>query len=637
MKAWLQRGFRVTAPLWRASELRVNWKGMTTTLPAYDEYDEVLQTLTAAVKTGPFLLREQDQDLILTDFAYNTAVSRAEASLDLLVVELGKGVIPQVTEDLEVPYIKGSRPLQDIVDEAERYIEQDKGDEACKAMEEGLVCIDRESELTKELADYYGLYAITLHLADRRSENERMLGFLDFYLRLKQLTLTRVVAEAYFIAGSNYLEDEQPNEAAEVLMKAAEFSGTTDQDCESRVMICLKLAELFEAEDETEFGAKYAEMGWAAVEEAGRTSECIAGRLLHLRANFLLAKGNFDEALSWLEQAVQIYDEAGDAEPIHYALLSRDLGLTYIHLSMLEKASQALYRAEEILDDNDETELANDVSASLIDILVDLGQIKEAERVIARAFARPADSLLNRLKLATAAVYKEQGRLDEALRMAKEACAGMKEDSDFEEENSDQGKAYLVLGQVHLEMGELDKAEKELKLAIERLAGEDCSSERFTAHSELMQICYQRPDLEAALLHAKKAYDIANNDADFEPLGLAQASEWLGKLQFELGRPEGVKEMLKRGLKLRVKHLGGTDPGVLSSYANYGNFLLQSGELMKAEAALVKGLEVIRMHSLQMSSPDVKEVFELLKALYKAKDDTDASERLERIVSQYSK
>mmetsp|Transcript_9473 Transcript_9473/g.18278 ORF Transcript_9473/g.18278 Transcript_9473/m.18278 type:complete len:638 (+) Transcript_9473:1923-3836(+) len=637
MRAWLQRGFKSSPLLWTATELNIKWKGMNTSLPAVEEYSEVLASLQSKATLDPFLLRIPKGRLLVTDIDYYNAYKKAQGPLELTVEELGKGNIPHIVPGKSIEFKESSRPLEDIIQEADRLLNKEKTIEACRVLQRGLTQIVRSDDLTEELQRCYSLYVTSLHLADKEEEVERLVGFIEYFYRTKKFTLTRPAAEAYFILSLYYLEEEQTDSALELLEKAATFEGESDEDYETRVMICFRLAEIFEEAEEFNQCRIYAQKAWGDIEKASKTNEVVAGRIIHLMAKCDAADQNFEEACIKLEKAMQIYNEAEDPEIPYTAAAYKDYGTLCFELKRFEEAVKALKRAGELLDDLD-TEAANQSSIPLIESLLQLNRGDEAEAEVNKALARPTDEHSVRLKLCAALVYKDQKRTDEALRMATEAKKELIDQDIPDEEESELGQAHILLGQMQLDAGNLTEAESELLNAVDYYKDKDEEAfDLFTAYNALTRVHYQAEDLEKAYTYGSSAVKLANENDDFDPESVADSYDFLAKVMVEQGKTEGVKELFKKTLKLRIKHQGPSAPELLPSYANYGSFLLETNDLIKAEVALLKALQIVRESSLSMSSPEVKLVFELLLNLYKAKDDSDAVQRLERVMSELAK
>lgn len=606
---------------------------MVTTLPTFTSYSDVLQELSEAVQSDPFMLRKSADELILTDIDYDSAVKSAVGSLELEIELLGKANIPIIDPSKPpINYVPSFRKLQDIVDEADRLIEKGKSNQACNVLTLGLAHIEPQPELTEQHLTYYGMYAVNLKMIERYEEVERLVGFLEYFNRVRYTDLNRITAEAYYAQAETYIQSEQIDPALELLEKAAKFTGDTPSDLETRALILLRIAELYDDANETALCLEFSEMVSAVIKEARKEEESVAGRVLHLKANCALAYENTDEAFKFLENAIAIYERAGNADPPYLAAAYKDYGVICSHNKRLDEAQKALQKAIKILEEIEHTEGANEASICLSDVLMELNKLNEAEAEISKALARPTDSHSPRIKLSAAMIYRQIGRLDEALMMAKEANKHYAEEGEPDEETAIVGHSHLVYGELLFATGQIEKAEKQLKRAIEELKDkEDWKFELFSASLELGKLYYSQENLELAYTYAFKAYEIADTDTEFDSLSLSEACVLLGRVMQDQSKTEGVKQLFKRALKIKINNLGATHPDIFECYLTYGAYLLQNDDLIKAETALLKSAEIVRTNSLPMSDPNVSLLYEMLIRLYTAKDDPDAVERLERI------
>ncbi len=320
------------------------------------------------------------------------------------------------------------------------------------------------------------------------------------------------------------------------------------------------------------------------------------GALLHRAGRYLHRRGDYPEALRFLERALEIRAPAAGGSPaLAEAETLTALGRVYYHTADLARARECTERALEIygaaLGADSRPAIENGIHLSRV--LRELGEFDGAERV-ARDLARaaPAGALRAAARQTHGDALWRLGRLEEAQAAYRDALA-MRQDASADP--LDLATCHKHLGIVSAERGDLDAAERELR----------------SARALLIQR-YDQDNLDVI--------DVDNHLAD---------------VLRRTGRAAEARDLLTRVIDVRQR-LVGPHPDLAGSMQRYGAALAALGDHSAAIDALRQAQDMFA-DRMGPGHPYVAEAGVVLANVLKdAGKPDDAADRAEHALSIYA-
>ncbi|MCE1198496.1 MAG: CHAT domain-containing protein [Marinilabiliales bacterium] len=200
-------------------------------------------------------------------------------------------------------------------------------------------------------------------------------------------------------------------------------------------------------------------------EKNGRKSIPVANVLTNIGA-IKSSQGLYESAISYYEEALPIYLMAGEKEYRRLAIVYQNLGICFNQSDDIEKALSYYENADRIFQKLDMSENVDyeQLYLNLTQFYVDRGNLKEAEKFLAKSFGSNAAGSNNYVKWNSAAMLslakKDYGQSIQQLQRALqegEKVLG----ANFMEK----GVIYLNLGMVYREMDDYERARTHLEIA----------------------------------------------------------------------------------------------------------------------------------------------------------------------------
>lgn len=294
--------------------------------------------------------------------------------------------------------------------------------------------------------------------------------------------------------------------------------------------------------------AKYSERSDDAFEECRRAAEQLPPQDYALNAlaqktlgTMLVRKGDWKNAVPYLERALELYSMAGDR--YHYAFVGHDLGAVYMFIGEKNKAhahfEQALSHWRKL---GHAGTIANTLNSMGV-AQYQAGALKQAQELLQEAlrYAREARNL--RIEAYTLAslgdVYRDQGKLPEALKAYTDA-------SDLAErvrENFLITFTRVAAGDVWRLSGDLPTAERILQTALQAASAHQSEYESGLAHLGMGILRLDQDDIESARQHLERA--LALLEAAHAKRDLGRARLYLAEVALRRKRTAEAQQHLR--------------------------------------------------------------------------------------------
>ncbi|MCB1182150.1 sigma 54-interacting transcriptional regulator [bacterium] len=292
------------------------------------------------------------------------------------------------------------------------------------------------------------------------------------------------------------------------------------------------------------------------------------------------SSGRIVDAAAWSR-----LEEVGD---LHYHSSAFSSALDYYRQLLEEEALAAVSR-----------EKAVDVLRKAIDSLLRLGQLDDCEALLDRAvslvgrtsgLADPAENavLMATFELRRADVYRERGRLHDALNLAKRAFAVLA----LTDEHAAVARLQTIMGICHVRLGRQEKAREFFAdgLSTYRRIGEDLGVANLLNNLALMEKNDCRWD--KALAQMEKAVELAHRIGASHLMPLFYLNQGI-TLQ-KIDRLGEARTLLEKGLRLAVS-LGDRIQEARLNLA-MGRLETLAGRYARAETLLLNGKSLAEKH-----------------------------------------
>jgi|GEM_PF-948215 len=241
-------------------------------------------------------------------------------------------------------------------------------------------------------------------------------------------------------------------------------------------------------------------------------------------------------------------------------------------------------------DEARKTEMLAAVGEHLGDIYVLTGRHQEAVKAYDRALSL-ADLPGERcscLMRKTSSVREKQGAFDQALWSLQKAQECVEPMAEQDEGRRELGRISIERGAVHYKMGEVEKAEEEIRRGLDLLEGSGASADLAAGYHYLGIVQRSRGDYDAAIQMHTKSLKLREEIGD--RWGIALSYNNLGIAYKNLGQKDLAAEMYQRCLEIFEQI--GYRLGVAGLLNNLGSLAQDKGDYPRAREMFQRSLEI---------------------------------------------
>jgi tetratricopeptide (TPR) repeat protein len=261
-------------------------------------------------------------------------------------------------------------------------------------------------------------------------------------------------------------------------------------------------------------GRTWAEHAGVAVDTYGSPRERAA--LADNRANLASSLGDYDEAISHGEQALQLWDQAVGPDSLQVAGALSNLGVVYARRNQLDRAIDYLARAVEITEHR----------------------------------AGPDHPMLALRLNNLATLRMQEGKRDEALALLRRALEIY--EAAYGAHHPEVAGTRLNIGRILGDLGHHDEAIEQIQLALrlltETLGPDDADLAK--PHFNLARVHAARGEHEAAIASYQRALELTEPNVPASHPHIGQILSVLGEQHLELGHHERAVPLLERSVAI---------------------------------------------------------------------------------------
>jgi tetratricopeptide (TPR) repeat protein/DNA-binding XRE family transcriptional regulator len=341
------------------------------------------------------------------------------------------------------------------------------------------------------------LLELEVLVADGRNEDAIALGNALLDRATSAFRLGRI---RYFLAQA-YIGSAQPERALALLADArAHFEAVDDG-----VMLaeCIGAQAALASSMQSKDGVALAQKALEVCRSLKPVPPPTEARLLGILGAVHAANREWDEAIDAYRQAIQVGGSVFELRRVARAY--GDLGVAYHETGQVEAAARYAMRAVALLDVlRDRVSLAR-AENSLAQVLMGRGEFESARELLEQGLeltsGPDAESARSNVLLSLAELATQQGSVDEAYDMAREALAV----AERLEEGANIAEAHVWLGRIADLRDEPDEVDREFELAIGGFEAMGMRERLLQCHGIYAEILERRGELAKAYVHMKEA------------------------------------------------------------------------------------------------------------------------------------
>jgi tetratricopeptide (TPR) repeat protein len=324
------------------------------------------------------------------------------------------------------------------------------------------------------------------------------------------------------------------------------------------------------------------------------------GRYYHGLGEIKYQQGDYQEALSFYERALEIFEKSHPANHPSLASSYNNIGLVYTDMGEYSKALSSHERALEVrqksLPPNHPSLATHYNNIGLV--YKDMGEYSKALSFYERALeifekSHPANhpslaSSYNNIGL----VYDHIGEYSKALSFCERALE-IRQKS-LPPNHPSLAQSYNSIGLVYTNMGEFSKAlsfyEKDLEISKKSLP--DNHPDLATSYNNIGRVYDHMGEYSKALSFFERALEIWKKSLPTNHPSLASSYNNIGMVYYNMGEYSKALSSHERALEIRQKSLPGNHSDLASSYNKIGLVYYNMGEYSKALSFCERALEI---------------------------------------------
>ena len=348
------------------------------------------------------------------------------------------------------------------------------------------------------------------------------------------------------------------------------------------------------------------------------------GRFYHQLGCIKDAQGDYPEAVSFYERALEIKEKSLPANHPSLATSYNNIGTVYDNMGEYSKALSFYERALEIRQKSlpaNHPDLATSYN-NIGTVYDNMGEYSKALSFYERALEIRQKSLpANHPSLATSynnigTVYDNMGEYSKALSFYERALE-IRQKS-LPANHPDLATSYNNIGTVYYNMGEYSKALSSLERALEikekTLPANHPSLA--TSYNNIGGVYKNMGEYSKALSFYERALEILKKSLPANHPSLATSYNNIGTVYDNMGEYSKALSFYERALEIRQKSLPANHPDLATSYNNIGTVYYNMGEYSKALSSLERALE-IKEKTLPANHPSLATSYNNIGGVYK--------------------